>query len=335
MDSLTQIVLGAAVGEKVLGKKVGNKAVLWGAVAGTIPDLDVLSNYFVDPIRASELHRGFSHSLFFCLLAAPILGWLVSKIEKKLEVGWKDWSNLFFWSLVTHPLLDAHTAWGTQFFWPLDLRLAYKNIFVADPLYTLPFLIFVILTMTRKIDAPMRRRYNNLGLIVSSSYMLLTFIFKGIGFYHVERSLKDQGIAYLEIETRPTPFNSILWAAIVETDSAYLMGTYSLLDGNRTVRYYPVPKNHHLLGEMAEDPLIKRLVFLAQNRFTIEEKGGALYFNDLRFGQAGIDEPEAEFIYSYKLEYVKGELTATERPKSFEEGGRMLAELWARLKGKG
>ncbi len=36
MDSLTQIVLGASVGEAVLGKKVGNKAILWGAIAGTL-----------------------------------------------------------------------------------------------------------------------------------------------------------------------------------------------------------------------------------------------------------------------------------------------------------
>ena len=42
MDSLTQIVLGAAVGEATLGRKVGNKALLWGAIAGTIPDLDVV-----------------------------------------------------------------------------------------------------------------------------------------------------------------------------------------------------------------------------------------------------------------------------------------------------
>jgi len=42
VDSLTQIILGAAVGEAVLGKKVGNKALLWGGIAGTLPDLDVL-----------------------------------------------------------------------------------------------------------------------------------------------------------------------------------------------------------------------------------------------------------------------------------------------------
>ena len=66
MDSLTQIVLGASVGEAVLGKKVGNKAALYGAIAGTIPDLDVLAGYFVDEITAIEWHRGFSHSILFC-----------------------------------------------------------------------------------------------------------------------------------------------------------------------------------------------------------------------------------------------------------------------------
>ena len=46
MDSLTQIVLGAAVGEAVLGKKIGNWAIFWGAIAGTVPDLDVFLSYF-------------------------------------------------------------------------------------------------------------------------------------------------------------------------------------------------------------------------------------------------------------------------------------------------
>ena len=34
MDAVTQIALGAAVGEATLGKKAGNKAVVWGAIAG-------------------------------------------------------------------------------------------------------------------------------------------------------------------------------------------------------------------------------------------------------------------------------------------------------------
>ena len=83
MDSLTQIVLGASVGEAVLGKRIGNKAILWGAVAGTLPDLDVILRYFTDEISATQMHRGFSHSFIFAVLIAPLLGWIAKKIHFK------------------------------------------------------------------------------------------------------------------------------------------------------------------------------------------------------------------------------------------------------------
>ena len=41
MDSLTQLTFGDACGEAILGQKVGRKALVWGAILGTLPDLDV------------------------------------------------------------------------------------------------------------------------------------------------------------------------------------------------------------------------------------------------------------------------------------------------------
>jgi inner membrane protein len=159
LDSLTQIVLGAAVGEAVLGRKIGNKAMLYGAIAGTIPDLDVLASFLTDTVTALEIHRGFTHSVFFSVLFAPILAFIVTKYET--YKNFKNWTFLFFWVFITHPLLDAQTTWGTQLFWPLDIRLAFKNIFVVDPLYTLPFLVFLILAMLQKKATKKRRFYNN------------------------------------------------------------------------------------------------------------------------------------------------------------------------------
>ena len=83
MDSLTQIVLGASVGELCLSKKIGNKAMLWGAVAGTIPDLDVLANPFMSRAESLAFHRGISHSFFFSVLGAFVFAWLVHSLYKK------------------------------------------------------------------------------------------------------------------------------------------------------------------------------------------------------------------------------------------------------------
>ncbi|MEM7658638.1 MAG: metal-dependent hydrolase, partial [Bacteroidota bacterium] len=115
MDSLTQIVLGASVGEAVLGKKVGNKAALWGAICGTIPDLDVLANPFVSELDALVSHRGVTHSLLFCIVMAPIMGQLIHRIHRQERAGPGNWAKLAFWALLTHPLLDCFTTWGFFF----------------------------------------------------------------------------------------------------------------------------------------------------------------------------------------------------------------------------
>ena len=81
MDSLTQIVLGAAVGEATLGRKIGNRAMVWGGIAGTLPDLDVLANAVSDPMSALVYHRAFTHSLPFAFLAAPVIGYAVYRMH--------------------------------------------------------------------------------------------------------------------------------------------------------------------------------------------------------------------------------------------------------------
>ncbi len=334
MDSLTQIVLGAAVGEAVLGNKVGNKAMLYGAIAGTIPDLDTFAGAFIDPITAIEIHRGFTHSIIFSMLFAPVFGWLVSKIEKMALANWKDWSWLMFWCLFTHPLLDAHTTWGTQLFWPLELRLAYKNIFVIDPLYTLPFLVFLILAMRQKRDSPNRRRYNNLGLIISSIYLLI--ITPGLKLYTYGKftdALEEQGIQYKNISTKPAPLNTILWTANVEVEDEYLIGDYSLFD-TQPIQFESFPKNRHLTGELKDDENLQRLIDISKGWYTISERNGELYFNDLRFGVFDTGNPDPEFIFSYRLIEEDGRIiTIEEVEKDGRDARKLMGELGKRVFG--
>ena len=330
MDSLTQIVLGAAVGEATLGKKVGNKAAMYGAIAGTIPDLDVVANYLVDTVTALEVHRGFTHSIVFSIVFGLFFGWLVSLWEKR--ASWKQWSLLWFLCFLTHPLLDAHTTWGTQLFWPFDLRLAYKNIFVIDPLYTLPFLIFLVVALLRKRNDPKRRTFNNLGLWVSSIYLVLTLVLKGITFLKFENALEEQRIAYTEIETKPAPLNAILWTANVETEHSFLIGYYSLFD-SQSIKFGVHPKNHELLGGLAADAKIKRLIKLTNGFYTISEDNGNLYFNDLRFGTLSVDPNNRDYVFSFLLEKKGENLVVTENRKRPEDAKNLLKELWVRIKG--
>ena len=332
MDSLTQIVLGAAVGEAVLGRKVGNKAMLYGAIAGTIPDLDVLTRYFMDTVTATEWHRGFSHSIFFSILFAPVFGWLVWKLNRIEDASWKDWSWLMFWGLFTHPVLDAFTTWGTQLFWPLKIRLAFQSVFVIDPLYTVPFLIFLILALFQKRTALKRKRYVKLGLIISSSYLVLTLVLKGIAFGKFENALDRQKISYSQMNTRPAPFNTILWMVNIETKEAYLMGNYSFFD-SKPIVLTSYSKNHELLGDLAKNDKVKRLIQITEGWYTISEKNGQLYFNDLRFGLISMDKTDTQFAFSYKLVPNGEDIIVEEMPKFRRDAKRLMASLWLRIWG--
>ena len=335
MDSLTQIVLGASVGEAVLGKKVGNKAILWGAIAGTIPDLDVILRSFTDEISATQMHRGFSHSFVFAVLIAPLLGWIAKKIYFNLkDVSFKDWTKLFFWTTVTHPLLDAHTTWGTQFFWPFNYRLAYQNIFVVDPLYTLPFLIFLIIVIMLKKENPRRSKFNNIGLSVSSTYLILTLIFKWVSFQEFKKGLENQKIEYIEMDTKPSPLNAILWSSLIETDKGYRTAYYSLFDKQEITYSKEFLKNHHLLEPYLEQKVIKQLIDISAGWYRIEEKNGKLLFWDLRFGQMGMDVNNASFLWYYELNINEnGNVLAIKRQPEIKNFKMVFKELFNRIKG--
>ncbi|HEY0030546.1 MAG TPA: metal-dependent hydrolase, partial [Bacteroidia bacterium] len=229
MDSLTHIVLGAAIGEAVLGKKIGRKAMLWGALADTIPDFDVFASPCVTDAQQLMVHRGITHSFFFILLMAPLLGWLFSKWFKKSEVSWKSWTWLFFLGMFTHIILDSFTSYGTGWFEPFsNYRVTFNTIFVADLFYTVPFLICVLVALIAKNGSPKRVKWNKAGLWISSIYLLFTFINK----WHVDSKVED-GLAKNNITvsgfiTSPTPLNNFLWMSYAPDKTGYWFGYYSV-----------------------------------------------------------------------------------------------------------
>src|SRR5690606_15415009 len=298
MDSVTQIILGAAVGEAVLGKKVGNKAMFYGAIAGTIPDLDVLSSHFTTTVSALEIHRGFTHSIFFSVIAGILFGWLVSRYETYKDA--KGWMWLFFWCFVKNPILDAYTTLGTQLFWPLHYRLAFKTIFVIDPLYTVPFLICLILALLQKRGAPKRKFYNTMGLLISSGYLMLTFLLKGLAYTEFKAALKDQQIDYVDFETKPGPFNTMLWTANVDTKDAYLIGYYSFFD-KEPIHFETYAKNHELLGNLMNNDNVKRMINISKGWYSITQKDGKLFFNDLRYGVLSLKPNSQNFVFQYEI----------------------------------
>ena len=331
MDSFTQIVLGIATAELVANKKIQNKTFLYGAILGTIPDLDIIIGKFMSDVDGVAIHRGLSHSLLFFLLLAPLLGWVISKIEKT-KIDFKSASWMVFWCLTTHVLLDMFTSWGTQILWPLGYRFALKTIFVIDPLYTIPLLISLIYVWKNKAHL-VRKKYLHRGLIISSSYLLLTCVLKLVAVHEFEKALERQNIAYQELIVKPSAFNTILWNANIATTDGYLLGDYSLLD-SQPISFKFYARNKDLEKEVEHIEDFQKLKQISEGWYLITEENHNLYFNDLRFGLLNDNIKKPRFVFSYLfISGYNGEIVAKEVPKEKRDGKALLKETFLRLKG--
>jgi len=337
MDSITQIVLGAACGEAVLGKKLGNKALLYGAIGGTIPDLDVFLGDFLfsNEIQSMAFHRGIMHSIFFAVFASFILGHLFYFIYSRKNINNYiskiEWIRLFFLSLFTHSLLDCFTAYGTQIFSPFsNYRVAFNNISVVDPLYTVPFLISLILLMFFKRSSKLRSKLLKFGFIVSGIYLILTLINK----YNVNHVFKSSlaDIDYIRFRSQPTILNNILWYGIVETESDYQYAFYSILDSDkRNIKWRKISKNHELLS--VKDDNIQTLIWFSDGfySFSPTEDKNKFIFRDLRYPMMDENDPNSS-IFSFIIKNDKENWNIF--PSNIEKPEKNnLRNFWSRLKG--
>ena len=145
MDSLTQIVLGGALAAAIAPARHRRAALLAGAALGTLPDLDALPLMLLsdDPIVNMTVHRSFSHSLFVLPLLGFAIWWLFQRFGNgRVAEAPTRWCWAIQLALVTHPLLDAFTVYGTQLWWPLmPPPTMWSSVFIIDPLYTLWLLL--------------------------------------------------------------------------------------------------------------------------------------------------------------------------------------------------
>ncbi len=340
MDSLTQIVLGAACGEAVLGKKIGNKALLFGAIGGTIPDLDVLvgSWLYGNEIDAMLFHRGFMHSILFSILGAFLFGWITYKLYntgKRLQTTTlRDWVLLFFWALFTHPILDSFTPYGTQLFSPFSsYRVAFNNIAVADLAYTLPFLICILVLMFFKRISQKRKLWLKLGIGISSAYMLFT-IFNKLYIDNVfKSSLAEKGISYQRFSAQPSIFNNILWYGIAETKDNYQVAFYSLLDtSDQFSEWQTIPKKR--LSNNNYDKDIACLAWFSNDFYNVQAlENGEFLYNDLRYPLVETREGYKS-VFNLKLYEADGRLDMKPFAPEMEDFEFTMSALWERVKGK-
>jgi inner membrane protein len=289
MDSLSQLALGTVVGMAVMGRRTALwKSAAWGAVAGTLPDLDVFYDQG-DPVLNMVLHRAESHALFWLTLFSLPFAAAVARLHGEWP-HWKRWWLALWLVLVTHPLLDAMTVYGTQLALPLSNHpVGVGSMFIIDPLYTLPLLAGAGVTL-----ATTRLRANLWGLALSTLYLGWSVAAQQQVHAVARDAMARQGIVAERVLVTPTAFNTIAWRVVVMQPEHYFEGFYSLLDKERTITFDRFDRGARLAPELRGMDRFERIAAFSRGFYALREDGKRLIISDLRMGQ----EPTYTFSYA-------------------------------------
>ena len=216
MDPISQGAIGAAVPGGVFAGDKLRPAALLGCVAGLAPDLDVLIGSPNDPLMFLVFHRQFTHALLFIPLGAAVVAgachWTV-----RHRLSFKESYLACLLGYAAHGLLDACTSYGTQLFWPLsNLRVAWNNVSVVDPLFTLPLAAFVVAGALRR-----RPRLAWIGLAWALAYLLFGVVQNQRAEAAGSRLAQSRGHLPMRLTAKPGFANLLVWKVVYEHRGAY------------------------------------------------------------------------------------------------------------------
>jgi inner membrane protein len=290
LDSITQAVLGAALQGTVLGRIQGRRSLIYGAALATVPDLDVIIRY-ADPVSQMTYHRGFSHSIFVLTGLALVLALLVNWLGRtRWPTQGYTLPRLFlaFWLvLVTHPILDAFTVYGTQLFWPLQSTpLSWAAVFIIDPLYTVPLLAAVLYTAIQGVNGK-ALRFMSVALLFSTAYLGFGLAGRMAAEQRFQAALDQQGVAVTQVRAVPIAFNSLVWRVLAKTpDGDYYEGISSAFD-RQPPEMQRLPLNLDRAEDIKTAPLLQRLRWFTDDWLRYDQVGDTLVVTDLRMGIPG------------------------------------------------
>ncbi len=327
MDSATQFILGASVAGVTLGRTLGPRALLVGGLLGTLPDLDSFIP-MGNAIDNMTYHRGFSHSVFVLTAASPVIAALLTRTFQALKDKFAYTWFAVWLCLITHPMLDSLTTYGTQIFWPLGSSppelapVAFPSVFIIDPIYTLILLAGVIAFW----------RWRERGLRVLTVALAAATVYLGIGAMG-QMAVKARAESHpafqgKSIHVQPTPFNILGWQILGVDETEYVSALTGIAPGCEVV---PVTRGARAAQPPATEGLsssAKRLEWFTDGFFSYRQEGDQLILSDLRIGFS------PSFVFSFKVaEKIGGFLKAVvpERHRSDVPRTSQVGELLGRV----
>lgn len=285
-----------------MGKRLGKRALTWGAFFGILPSLDVMVFPLLDTARELAWHRGPSHSLILMALGSWGIARGLAKIWKREKISQAE-AGVFVavvWS--AHLLVDCFTVEGAAVFWPISSqRVSFNILHPGDFLIVIPLVLAVaglaILpeapmkkTRGKKAPPPSKRgRLCHWGLGLGAGYVVLALGLKFLASSGFDADLARRGKKFERRMESPSPCNLLFWRSVVDRGDEFWVGYRSVFEFHTTpVRWTIYPKGAEALAGVTEMRETKTLVRFTDGWWISRPHAKGAWLGDLRMPETRV-----------------------------------------------
>lgn len=253
MDTVTQMLFGATVAQAGFRRRLGRRAMVAGAAIALIPDLDVVVGWVGDTFDTWAWHRGPTHSLFFAFVLGPLLAALIWRWRRARTLEEAETARSWLWLatlvLLTHPLIDLPTSYGTLLLWPItDYRFAWDGLGIIDVAYSLSLVLALAVGAFAAARPRLAQAAAFAAIVFVGAWTLGGLAINGT----IEaRARADLGPATV-VRAYPTLFQPFYRRIVAETPEARLIGFQSVLETG-PIAWTSVPRQHHPAIDLVRD----------------------------------------------------------------------------------
>lgn len=323
------------MGEAFAGKKVGKKAMLWGILAQSIPDIDFVASFWLNTSDNLLAHRGFTHSFLFALLITPFIAFAAYSLHKPHNISFVRWFFFIGSVIFMHDFLDAFNNYGVGWLEPFShVRISFNTIYVADPFFSIVPGISIVLLLLLRIKNSYRKIIWKTGLLIPLFYLFYALANKLYVTNQTQKILANQNITYNKLLITPAPLQTWLWFVAAGNDSGFYTGYRSVFDTQQKMDFHFTPKNDSLKVLVKEPEQINKLIRFSQQFYTLEKRKDSLILYDLRFGQIiGWQNKTEQYAFYYYLQPDVDNTLVVQRGRFAKWDKKSFRSLLRRIKG--
>jgi len=286
---LTHALVGAAIGEMLLGRRMVNRALGWGALVGVAPYVGMAALPFLDTAGRLGWQRGPGDSLVVVGLLALLAARPLARLWRRDKIAPARAGTFVFLTLCAHVLIKCTGGDGVALFWPFPVdRVAFANVPPMDPLLVIPLLVCLPwLALKRgKKEWGKRRRILGWGMGLTCAYLGFTTAMKVTATAGFDADLARHGAQAGRRLIVPVAHHPLAWRAVVDDGDTLWVGHRPVFQRASTpVRWTIYARGGAAAAAFADEREVRRIQRVSDGYWIARPHKRGLWIADLRAGE--------------------------------------------------